>query len=613
MKSIKHNLLWIILIVVSLLSLNRCEYPFQKTSVVEDLLIGEYFEAHPDTFSVLAEVLTKTHNMAFLKAYGEFTCFAPTNEAFREFFIAKNVPGINESSNKEALKNAINNFDNDYLHDLVRFWVIKGDTLATSDFIESRLNTPNLYGQYLTYKTTAKDGQIVGVINKTADIDEGDVRLLNGIVHSLKSVIEPERLTIAEYMEQLDGYDIFNEALKETGLYDVLNVPVNPENDTTWYTFFATPDSILIADGITGIDSIKARYQSKTISADSALYAYMAYHILNNQYYFMADLVSAQAASTLAPSEVITIKQLGTTVLVNDDEFAGVHEPGFEIDIPHSDLTVDNGVIHFMDGNFFVKARYPFAVYWEVTDQSELKKIPGVYQKKGLNGLVNGQFEDISWYPEELTINYHYGPFNGELGLVHRDCFDFYLRPAVIQSIKFKTPILVKGSYKVWICMRVQTANVATKNAFFNVYFNGEQTTKVVNNRLGYGSGASGTSDGELNLVDTKIYQYDPTRYQPADSTDEAVQAVIDYGISKNWIGDKRFNSNYAGTVIVTETGRQTIEFVAISGGVNAQVWLDQIHFIPAEEEQNWPRINWQDGTRVYKEDLEAGIFPPSR
>lgn len=610
MKSIKHNLLWIILIVVSLFGLNRCDYPFQKSSVVEDLLIGEYFEAHPDTFGVLAEVLTKTENMAFLKAYGEFTCFAPTNNAFRDFFIAKKVPGISSTSDKEALINALDNFEKEYLHNLVRFWVVKGDTLATADFIESRLSATNLYGQYLTYRTTQSEGKIVGVVNKTASIDESDIRLLNGIVHSIKSVIEPEKLTIAKYMEQLDGYDIFNEALKETGLYDVLDVPIGSQTDTTWYTFFATPDSILIADGITGIDSIKSRYQSKDISGDSALYAYMAYHILDNQYNFTADLVADQAAATLAPSEVITIKQKGTSILVNDDEFAGVYEPGFEIDINESDQTVDNGVIHFMGGNFFVKVRYPFAVYWEVTDQPELKKIPGVFRKRGAYGLVNGQFENISWYPEEHTISYHYGPFNGELGLVHRDCFDFYLRPKVIQSIKFKTPILVKGSYKVWVCMRVQTANVATKNAFFNVYFNGEQTTKVVNNRLGYGSGASGISDGELNLVDTKIYNYDPTRYQPADSTAEAIQAVIDNGRANNWKGDNRFNSNYGGTVIVTETGRQELEFKAISGGVNAQVWLDQIHFIPVEEDQNWPRINWKDGTRVYKEDLEAGIFP---
>ena len=209
MKSIKHNLLWIFLIVVSFFSLNRCEYPYQQTSVVEDLLIGEYFEEHPDTFSVLATVLNKTNNMAFLKAYGEYTCFAPTNDAFREFFIEKGISGISESSDRNALESAVENFDKDYLLDLVRFWVIKGDTLATADFIESRLNTPNLYGQYLTYKTTQRDGQIVGVVNKTADIDESDVRLLNGIVHSIKSVIEPEKRTVAQYMEEQEGYDIF--------------------------------------------------------------------------------------------------------------------------------------------------------------------------------------------------------------------------------------------------------------------------------------------------------------------------------------------------------------------------------------------------------------------
>ena len=606
MKKLKSTIIWAILIATGLLGFNRCEYPFENSRINEDLLIGEYFETYADTFSVFAEILNQTNNMAFLKAYGEYTCFAPTNNAFRDYLTEKGL-ATNTSSN-EDLVGAISQMDKGLLNALVRFSVIKGDTLASADFVDGRMNTPTLYGQYLTYGTYYENGQVVGKINKTATIEQKDINLLNGVIHSLKSVIEPEKLTIAQYIEQHADYKIFAEALKITGLYNILNVQHAPDHDTIWYTFFAVPDKILNVEGIFSPADIGKKYASDEISADSALLLYMTYHTLPKQYRFVTDLVAAQAVPTLAPSEVLTVKQSGNKVLINDDIFAGIYEPGFEIYKAISDQTVDNGVIHFMDGNFFVKVRHPFAVYWEVTDQPELKKMAGVYQKTSVNGLVNGQLANISWKPEELTIDYSVGAVNGAYGHVFNDFFSIYLRPAVVQSIKFTTPTLVKGSYKIWVCMRTQYANVANKNSKFNVYFNGEQTTRILDNRQNYNSG-SGYSDGELNLLGIKIYNYDPTAYNASDST--GIDAVVAAGIANNWTANTgRYCAEYAGTVIVNETGPQTLEFVAISGGVNAQVWLDQIHFIPVDEDQNWPRINWRDGSKVYKEDLEAGILP---
>lgn len=608
MKTIRYNLLWAVIIFTVLAALNRCEYPYESTRVTEDLLIGEYFEVHSDTFSVFAKILEETNNMAFLKSYGEYTCFAPTNNAFRTYFTEKDL--ASESSSNEDLLNVVSTLNKEELTDLVRFYVIKGDTINSELFIDGRMNTPTMYGQYLTYSSDYQEGELIEYINKTAVIEQKDISLLNGILHSLKSVIEPDKRTIPQYIEDLEGYSIFSEALKQTGLYDQLNVPHSPDHDTVWYTFFAVPDEVLEADGINSVEDIGNKYATEEISPDSALALYMAYHILPGQYHFVTDLVSAQAVSTLAPGEVLTVKSKGNTVLINDDIFAGIHEPGFLIDRQESDQTVDNGVIHFMEGNFFVKVRYPFAVYWEVTDQPEIRKMPGVFRKTGAYGLVNGQIANISWQPQDATIDYSYGAVNGAYGHIYNDFLSVYLRPAVVQSIKFTTPTLVKGSYKIWVCMRTQIADVATKNSRFYVYFNGEQTTKIVDNRKSYSAG-SGYSDGELNLIDVKIYNYDPGAYTPADETEAAKQEVITRGISNNWTTNTgRYGSQLAGTVIVEETGAQTLEFVAISGGVNAQVWLDQIHFIPSDEEQNWPRINWRDGSLVYKEDLEAGILP---
>lgn len=608
MKRIQYNLIGIILIVIGVFSLTGCdlEYPHESNRITEDVSIGEYLEIHADTFSVFAKLLNETGNMAFLKAYGEYTCFVPTNSAFRQFFVNQGL--AKETATNQELEALIPNMDKTYLSNLVRFYVIKGDTIASQYFVDGRMGTPTLYGQYLTYGTYFEDGKVVGKINKKAVIEQEDIMVLNGIIHSLANVLEPEKKTIAQYLEQLEGYSIFNEALKATKLYDVLNQPVGTNNDTIWHTFLAVSDQVLNADGIYSVDDIGEKYKKDAIPADSALYLYMAYHILPLQYRFVTDMVDAKAVITLAPSEVLTVKSKGNSVLINDDIFAGIYEPGFEINRLESDQTVDNGVIHFMNGNFFVKIRYPFAVYWDVTEQIEIMKMPGVFRKINADGLVNGQLANVSWLPENTTIDYKVGAINSAYGHVYNDYFSIYLRPAVVQSITFKTPTLVKGTYRVWICMRTQYADVATKNSKFYVYFNGEQTTKILDNRQNYNWG-SGYSDGELNLLGIKIYNYDPTAYNATDSSQ--VATVVANGIANNWVAQAgRYCSEDAGTVIVNETGPQSLQLVAISGGVNAQVWLDQIHFIPVEEDQNWPRVNWRNGTLVYKEDLEAGILP---
>lgn len=613
MKRIKHNIRLVAVLLFAAIGLSSCEgfleYPHESTRVSQEILIGEYFEQHADTFSVFARLLNETGNMSFLKAYGAYTCFAPTNQAFRKYFTEKGQ--ASESTSNADLESLISSMEMSDLKSLVRFYVIKDDTITSEYFVDGRLGTPTMQGQYLTYGTYFEDGEVVGKINKTATIEQKDISLINGIVHSLKSVLEPDKRTIAQYIDELEGYSIFKEALKTTGLYDSLDRIISPENDTVWYTMFIVSDEVLNADGIYSVADIGTKYEKDDIPADSALYLYMAYHILPDQYQFVTDLVSAKAVNTLAPSEVLTVKASGTSVLINDDTFAGIYEPGFEINRSASDLTVDNGVIHFMDGNFFVKKRYPFAVYWDVTDQPEIKKMPGVFRKAGAT-IESGQLSGVSWEPTSLTIYYSYGAVNGAYGHVFNDFFDFYLRPAVIQSITFTTPTLVKGTYQMWIGTRTQNSAAGTgRGCKANIYFNGEQTTKIFDNTLCYNSagGEGHYSDGELNLLDMKIYSYNPGSYYTSDTS--LIASKIAEGIANNWVSEAgRYAAQNIGTVEVTTTGPQELKFVAISGGSYAEVRFDQIHFIPVDEEQNWPRINRLDGTEVYREDLEAGILP---
>lgn len=576
--------------------MTACTEPEYEERTNYEILIGEYFEQHPDSFSIFYDVLKKSETLAFLKAYGTYTCFAPTNDAFIKYFDENGI-------------NSLEDLSPDELKDIVRFSVIK-DTLSSETFVDGRMVSPTLYGQYLTYGTYFEDGQLIKKLNKKAQIDQLDIRASNGIIHTLDDVLVPETRTIAQIVEQTPGYAIFTKALKETGLYDSLNVLPQPEKDTIWYSFFAVSDDVLASDSIYSFDDLKARYLTE--ERPEGLYLYMAYHILPDQYFFISDLISAKTVSTKAPSEVLTVSTSGTSVLINDDYFAGIYEPGFVINRPISDQTAGNGVVHFMEGNFAIKIRHPFAVYWDVCDQIELRKMPGVFRKNGQSNLPNGTFENISWEPESAVIHYNAnGTVNGDNCFVFADWFHIDFRPEIVKSITYRTPTLVKGTYKVWVATRSQASSNRQYKAY--TYFNGEQTSKILDGSKCYGSYGTYATDGELNQNDMRILPYDPTYYYTEDPAQ--TQTMIDQGRSQNWLGNNegewgRYLCQNAGTVVVTETGAQTIQFVATAGGNGSYFRMDMIAFVPVEEDQNWPRVNVNDGTLVYKEDLEAGNFP---
>ena len=596
MKRVSHYILLVILIGLIFRFFPACTEPEYEERTNYEILIGEYFEQHPDSFSIFNDVLKRSGTLAFLKAYGTYTCFAPTNQAFIKYFDENGITSIEDISASD-------------LKELVRFSVIK-DTLSSETFVDGKMVSPTLYGQYLTYGTYFEDGKLIKKINKYAEIDELDIRASNGIIHTLKNVLIPETRTIAQIVEQTPGYSIFTKALKETGLYDTLNVLPVAGKDTIWYSFFAVSDKVLALDSILTFDDLKAKYI--TSDRPEGLYLYMSYHILPDQYSFISDLISAKTVSTEAPSEVLTVRTKGTSVLINDDYFAGIYEPGFEINRSISDQTAGNGVVHFMEGNFAIKVRYPFAVYWDVCDQIELRKMPGVFRKNGQSNLANGTFENIWWEPENTVIHYNAnGTINGDNSNVFKDWFHIDFRPEIVKSITLRTPTLVKGTYKIWVATRSQASSNRQYKAY--VYFNGEQTSKILDGAKCYGSYGKFATDGELNQNGMKIAQYDPTHYYTEDPA--MIQTMIDNGRIHNWYEDNtgewgRYLCQEAGTVIVTETGQQEIQFVATAGGNGSYFRMDQIHFIPVEEDQNWPRVNINDGSLVYKEDLEAGNFP---
>lgn len=556
----------LLVLFATALIIDGCQEPEFEIATSYDKLIGEFLE-EDSSYSEFTRILEMTGNMSFLKAYGAYTCFVPTNEAIEAYKEKKQVSDIAE-------------IDAEELNDLVKYHVIL-DTLSTVDFVDGKLRTPSIYGQYLLVSTLFEEGQSKAYLNKYAEIISPDMRQSNGIVHAVGSVLEPITSSITALIESDDKYSIFTQALKETGYYDVLNtVTPKDQEEKHWYTVFAQTNASLKGVGINSYEELEAMYSNTgdPSSIEDSLNMYVAYHILDSTLLYLGDLVLYQARETMAPAEVVTIKLVGDSVKLNEDYFNDILERGANLKREESDRTSANGVFHTLERNLFIKVRYPFAVFFDVTDQPELRKMVGLFRTYGgAVTLTNGQLEGMSWYGDN-TIEYRCdNAGNLNLGsLVYNDYFDVKLRTAIIRWIEFKTPLLVKGSYKVWICTR----NVYERRAAYTVAFNDNTMPNIIDNIIQMPKDPWPT-DAELLAMGLKRHTY--------------VEADSLY-----YYSDKhgRVVSQLAGTIEVPTTGNHSIRFDVINNEMNG-MWIDMIQFIPTNEDQVWPRVR-ANGELVY-------------
>lgn len=555
------------LLLFGLLVISSCTKVDLLEKTAFDLLIGEYLESKPDTFSMFVEMMKKSNTFSFIKAYGTYTLFAPTNNAVKKF--------LNEKG-----KNTIDEFSIDELKDIVRYHILK-DTLNSSMFADGKLRTPNMYGHYLIVGTYFEEGRTIYKINKSVPIIEIDIKAANGRIHVIDKVIEPEIRPLAKVIEENNNLSIFLEALKITGLYDTLMI-ISDKNvaaqQRRWFTVLATPDNVYFSEGINSIEDLKQKYcnTGDPTNPEDSLYLYVAYHILDNSLKYIGDIITQQVHATKAYPEIITVRLKNDSVLINEDEFMGVLEKGSPIIRDLSDNSAANGVYHILGKDIFIKVRFPVRIYWDVCDQPELRRIYGFRKPGSTIYLTQGQLADITWGGTDKTLKYVcYNNFWADY-LTYKDCFAMEdaghrFRTSEIPWIEFKTPVIVKGKYKVWICTRNSTDGAdQNRRPKFMVYFNDEPLPIIINT----GIQLSESISDEVYLVQGfKRYNYNP-----ADST-----TLTDP--SGRWV------AQLAGTIEVPMTGRHKIKFVVMNNG-DKGFWIDMIQFIPVEEDQLWPRID---------------------
>ncbi|WP_164891189.1 fasciclin domain-containing protein [Botryobacter ruber] len=534
----------------------RCKDPDLVMTTTDDVNITGYLERFPEEYSEFKKILDLTGNSSFLGAYGTYTIFVPNNAAVKKFV-------------EEQGKTSVDQLDVNELKTIVRFHLIQ-DTVSTQTFTDGKISQPTMYGQYLTTGATNVDGTSYITINKQAKVVKSNIKLGNGVLHVVDKVMEPATQTLAQMLEADPEYSIFTAAAKATGFYDTLNIPAseNTKPNRKWLTVLAESDETLKEAGFESFEQLKNRYSTTgdPKNPSDSLYLYVAYHILPRNSY-VADLITAPSHETLAPLEVITTRLEGTDLKLNADEFAGVREPGALVNRDQSDFSATNGVMHDIEDHFRIKVRKPTAVFWEVTDQPELRKMVSVFrQLPGTSTQITpGSLSEVSWPKGNLV----YVTSSGDRHAYY-DYFSINIRPAVVPEVTFKTPLLVKGKYKVWVCYRRVNAND------IQGFFNGEPLPRLfgLNPTPGYPGG--GVTPEEAEAQGWKLYT------EPTDS---------------------RYVGRMIGVIDVKTTDRHDFRMLGLTnrGGSTGNAFrLDMIHFIPIDQNQILPRFQ-QDGTPVYE------------
>lgn len=538
------------LLVMGLFACKKQQFDLLTTT---DVNIVDYLRKSPDQYSELVKALDKTNISPFLNAYGTYTLFAPTNDAFKIYL-------------KEIGKTSVDEVDVTVLRDLLRLHIIS-DTVRSTSFTDGKLYAPTMQGQFLTTGVVPETGATV--VNRQALALQLNMLTGNGYVHTVDRVLQPATLTLAKQIEGNAKYSIITQALKETGWYDTLNTIVTADTTRRWRTFLLESDSVLKVAGFPTYASFKAKYSNTgnpKLATDS-LNLYIAYHMLFDIKY-IADIVSFTSHNTYAPQQVVTQILDGQKVLLNQATFNGVFEAGILMNRSTSDIPATNGVLHNLNGQLLLKKRDPFRVDFDIAAQPEIIKLTSIYRKVGKSQtFALGQLKDVTWQNVNSTPQYSTEAATTSNFYWWDDHFDFNMRfgnAAANNWIEFKTPLLVKGKYKVWVCFRR-----ASVGQFIQLSFDGVPTSKLIDLTTALNGALAGAA---LEATGYKRYTIVTT--------------------SNNY-------AMFAGIVDVSTTDRHVLRFTCVKdqgSGANNTSTVDFVQFIPVDQDQQRP-LYGRDGT----------------
>lgn len=233
-------------------------------------MVSTYLTNNSDDFSKYISLAKRTHLspksqstvMDLLSTRGNYTCFAPRNDALQEY-----VDSVMDTPD----------YPIEHLDDSTAAFIVKnsiidsGDRKAyeTIDFTEGALAYKNLNDRYVTVNFDTLNGKVAFVINSGSRITDADIECENGYVQVVDKVVSLSSDELPALIGQASNMKIFSRLLEETGWDDRLKdyldydyeydhpesgyghrldashmVAPCPEHRRFGYTAFVEPDSV---------------------------------------------------------------------------------------------------------------------------------------------------------------------------------------------------------------------------------------------------------------------------------------------------------------------------------------------------------------------------------
>jgi uncharacterized surface protein with fasciclin (FAS1) repeats len=559
---LKIRLQYMLLAAVTLFGFSSCDdYMKGKTFLTSDeIMIDEYIEQQDTTMSLFLNAADKAGFRGLLHAYGTNTCFVPDNNAIRNYCLSNGLDSLNQLSVEDLEK-------------FMKYHLVR-DTIRTSEFVDGRLSKATMLGKFLTTRTVQEgSGEPVIRINRQGNILKKDIRVSNGIIHKIDNVLVPNPKTVGEMILELPAeYSLYKQIMQESGLIDTLT---NNKTDDDWYTAILQSNASFASAGVTDKASLieKMKIAQPDYATDEAklLSLYAEYHIIHRLAY-MTDLSLSSAELTRAKNQVITIKVSKDSLILNEYRSMTKFEAGVLVDKNSNwtDMSCFNGVMIDMIGYIQPVKRGQEAVYWEISDQPEIKKLKE-YRRQGSSVIFKpGELSELSFGGKSNpTIEYYCGGWDVKAQYVHGDFLTIPMRPTLLQWMEIVTPVLTEGTYNIWFCWRRGGDN----NKFKTTFKQEGKEDQVLPNVFDLGEYFATSASPEVNL-NNGMKQYNAK--------------------SRNSVCCSR----NAGAVKVEYTGRHIIRVDALSGNSQSS-WWDMIQFIPVDQNQLWPRFD-AAGNAIY-------------
>ena len=222
------------------------------------------FLLHNDSiFSNFNYILSRCGQDRILSSYGEYTCFAPKNEAIEHYIDSLWNDTDCDIPHNGLTSNGLEGLTDSLCSDIALYHLVKIE-VSTTDMINNPTAT---YRTMLGRDITATVSGNTVLVNGGAPIDMNmrDNELVNGYVHAINTCIPRSNRLVSDELEENLEFSIFFEALQRTGLDKALETQAKtlteappaekkdyyiPTECKKGFTLFAEPDSIFEANGI---------------------------------------------------------------------------------------------------------------------------------------------------------------------------------------------------------------------------------------------------------------------------------------------------------------------------------------------------------------------------